>query len=591
MAGRIPQEFIDELVNRVDIVDVIDERVPLKKAGKEYTACCPFHNEKTPSFTVSQQKQFYHCFGCGAHGTALGFLMEYTHMDFIEAVETLAARIGMEVPRAAHTGGTGKGDSLAPLYQCLDRCNNYYRKQLADQSGAQPARDYLAQRGLDQDTIETFAIGYCPPGWDNLMKALGKSGKEQKDLITTGMLIDKADKCYDRFRHRIMFPIRDRRGRVIGFGGRVLQGTADPKAAKYLNSPETPLFHKGRELYGLYEARQALRNIPLLLVVEGYMDVVSLAQFGIRYAVATLGTATTMDHLEIMFRTCDTVVFCFDGDRAGRQAAWRALENALPVIREGRQVNFMFLPDGEDPDTLVRKRGPQVFEELIRDAMALSEYMLGSLKKQVDITNVDGRARLVELARPLLAKLDDALYRDMLITQLAKLVQMNSEELQRHLQRDISKGTGPANTRHSAAGGMGKPQAQAPSPVRTAITLLLHRPSLGAEVDVSPALARLQRPGISLLMSMLDITRDNPHLGSAALVERFRDTEHGQPLARLASWQPPYEEEGLRQEYADAIRVLERQLHDARCQELETKTNLSDIEKDELKQLHRELAG
>ncbi len=359
MAGLIPQSFIDDLMNRIDIVEVIDGRVPLKKTGREYTACCPFHNEKTPSFTVSPTKQFYHCFGCGAHGTAIGFLMEYEHLSFPESVEELARLAGVpmeyEGPSPNEPVRRKKDESL---YDLLAKVDQYYRQQLRQHPQSRRAVDYLKQRGVSGEIAAEFGLGFAPPGWDNLERQLGQSAEVREKLVSTGMLIKKdSGGSYDRFRDRIMFPIRDRRGRTIAFGGRILpdnQEKGDKPPAKYLNSPETPLFHKGQELYGLYEARQALRDITRLMVVEGYMDVVALAQYGIRYAVATLGTATTEEHLHKLFRLTPEIVFCFDGDRAGREAAWRALNNALPVMREGRQIRFMFLPDGEDPDSYVR---------------------------------------------------------------------------------------------------------------------------------------------------------------------------------------------------------------------------------------------
>ncbi|NIP82922.1 MAG: DNA primase, partial [Gemmatimonadetes bacterium] len=352
MAGRIPRQFIDDLLSRVDIVDVVDEYVPLKKGGKDHKACCPFHNEKTPSFTVSADKQFYHCFGCGAHGTAIGFLMEYAHMDFVEAVEDLAARAGLEVPREAGSGQ--REESLQPIYDILARASAWYQKQLRQHPEAGSAKDYLKGRGLSGEIAAQFQLGFAPTGWDNLLGAIGATDAERALMARAGLLVDKGGGgFYDRFRGRVIFPILDRRGRTIGFGGRVL-GDDTPK---YLNSPESAIFHKGRELYGLYQARKAAGKPERLIVVEGYMDVVALAQHGIRNAVATLGTAATEAHLEQLFRVSQDVVFCFDGDEAGRRAAWRALETALPAMHDGRQAFFMFLPEGQDPDSLVRERG------------------------------------------------------------------------------------------------------------------------------------------------------------------------------------------------------------------------------------------
>ena len=394
MAGRIPQHFIDELVARTDIIEVIGGRVPLKRAGREYKACCPFHDEKSASFTVSAEKQFYHCFGCGAHGTALGFVMEFDHLGFVEAVEELAARAGLEVPRE---GGESAARPDDDLYVALERAALFFRQSL---SGEAKARDYVAGRGLTGDSVTRFGIGYAPPRWDALLERYGGSAGERQTLLRAGLVIERTEGSaghYDRFRDRIMFPIRDVRGRTIGFGGRVL----DKAEPKYLNSPETELFHKGRELYGLYESRQATRNLGRLLVVEGYMDVVRLHQAGITYAVATLGTATTPEHLQRIFRLVGEVIFCFDGDRAGRAAAWRALENAVSEVKQGRQLRFLFLPDGHDPDSLVGEEGMTAFEARIAAAVPLSDYLIGELSARCDVASVDGRARLVELARPL----------------------------------------------------------------------------------------------------------------------------------------------------------------------------------------------
>ncbi|UTF59779.1 DNA primase [Gilvimarinus sp. DA14] len=416
--SRIPQPFIDELLDRVDIVEVVDHRVKLKKTGKNYSACCPFHDEKTPSFTVSPDKQFYYCFGCGASGNAVGFLMDYERVGFPEAVEQLAHLCGLDVPKEETSPGASKQDRLRKrLYDLLEKSSDFYQQQLREHPGRSKAVDYLKSRGLDGRIARDYGIGYAPPGWDNLLSALGTSGETKDGLLTAGMLIqpENTDRLYDRFRFRIVFPIRDTRGRVIGFGGRVL-GDDKPK---YLNSPETPVFHKGRELYGLYEAREAYRNLPRLLVVEGYMDVVSLAQFGIRYGVATLGTACGENHLERAFRYTSEVVFCFDGDSAGRRAATRALEAALPAMTDGRTVKFLFLPEGEDPDTLVRQIGPEKFENLINLAVPLEDYLFDAAAEGINIRTMEGRAHLSKRAAPLLEKLPKGVFRELMFDSLA----------------------------------------------------------------------------------------------------------------------------------------------------------------------------
>ena len=400
MAGRIPQAFIDEIVARADIVEVINARVPLKKSGREFKACCPFHNEKSPSFWVSPDKQFYHCFGCGAHGTVIGFLMQYEKMDFVDAVADLAQRAGMELPREA---GAARETGGADLHDLMSRASRFFEQNLADQPRA---HQYLRYRGIDAATQAKFTLGFATDSWDALLKRLGADEDERRRLLQVGLVIERdtrggerAAGFYDRFRDRLMFPIRDSRGRVIAFGGRII----DQGEPKYLNSPETPLFHKGRELYGLYEARQARSDFKRLMIVEGYMDVVRLHQAGITYAVATLGTATTQEHLNKIFRMTSELVFCFDGDRAGRQAAWRALENALPLAEDGREFRFIFLPEGHDPDTLVAAEGKEAFEERLKTAIPLSEYLVQHLSAEVDLQHIDGRAKLKALAAPLFA--------------------------------------------------------------------------------------------------------------------------------------------------------------------------------------------
>ncbi len=541
MAGRIPQHFIDELIARTDIVEVIGSRVQLKRGGKEYKACCPFHDEKSPSFTVSADKQFYHCFGCGAHGTALGFVMEYDHLGFVEAVEELAARAGMDVPR--------EGGSAAPahpndeLYVAMERASLFFRQSL---SGEARAKDYLNRRGLTADIMQRFGIGYAPAKWDALLDRYGTTDDERQVLLRAGLIIERNPEnarpgespgFYDRFRDRVMFPIRDTRGRTIGFGGRVL----DQGEPKYLNSPETELFHKGRELYGLFEARQATRSLQRLMVVEGYMDVVSLHQAGITYAVATLGTATTPEHLQRIFRLVGEVVFCFDGDRAGRAAAWRALENAVGEVKQGRQVRFLFLPDGHDPDTLVQEEGRDAFEARLASALPLSEYFIRELSSRVDMASVDGRAKLVELARPLVRRIPSDVYRELLVTQLAEAVRMSANRLAELLGSDEPAPPGRFEPRASAQ--VQARRASAPTHstgrgnlVRQAITLLVHFPSAASGVtqDEIDAVGTFDRPGSALLAELLMQVREDPPSSTAALLERWRDRPEHTSLSKLA---------------------------------------------------------
>ncbi len=592
MAGRIPSHFIDELLTRVDIVDVIDGRVALKKAGREYTACCPFHNEKTPSFTVSREKQFYHCFGCGAHGSAIGFLMEYEHLGFVEAVEELAGAAGLEVPREAGSAAPSADRGDQDLYELLGRAADYYRQQLRQHPQARQAQDYLKGRGLSGEIAAEFELGFAPPGWDNLSAVLGAKPER---LLAAGLVIRKDNGGhYDRFRERIMFPIRDRRGRVVGFGGRIMgggsevQGSANAAGArkagasgpKYLNSPETPVFHKGSELYGLYQARKAVRKLERLVVVEGYMDVVSLAQFGVRNVVATLGTATTTEHLQRLFRVVPQVVFCFDGDRAGREAAWRALENALPVLSEGRQINFMFLPDGEDPDSLVRKEGQAGFERRLENASPFSSYFFETLSRAVDLGSIDGRARLVEQARPLLKRLPQGVFRHMMATRLAEIARLDATAL-----ADLTGAPQP----------MAAPRRSAPpagtSPVRRAIRLLLQRPQLVENLRELDALQGLELPGVPLLQAMIDLLRARPHLSCGAILEHWRGQEEGRHLARLAQSPVDVPDEGLAVEFADVISHLAALRDEQTLDRLLAKSRLGVLSDEEKHQLKQSLAA
>jgi len=531
--GRIPQSFIDELIARADIVEIIGARVQLKKSGREYKACCPFHAEKTPSFWVSPDKQFYHCFGCGKHGTALGFLMDHDHVAFPEAVEELATRLGLEVPHEG-TGDVRARRADEPLYELLGRVALFYAQALAREPRA---HEYLARRGLSDDIIERFAIGYAPNAWNELLRRFGGSDGERRQLADAGLIVERGrgalrdgERHYDRFRDRIMFPIRDTRGRVIAFGGRVI----DAGEPKYLNSPETALFHKGRELYGLYETRRARANLARLIVVEGYMDTVRLHQAGVDYAVATLGTATTAEHLRRIFRVVPEVVFAFDGDRAGRAAAWRALQQALSEAREGREIRFLFLPQGHDPDTLVGEEGRTRFEERVAGALPLSEYLVRELSQQSDLAHADGRARFAENARPLFARVPAGVYRELLLERLAQVVGLSAprlEELWTQGRTAAAATTVPRPVRPAAAirdGGRG-------SLVRQAIVRLLHHPAIALEVTAAEraGLDASDEAGVALLRELLDNLRAQPAEMPAQVVQRWTGREGGESLQKL----------------------------------------------------------
>jgi DNA primase len=548
MGGHIPENFIAELLARVDIVDVIDARVPLKKAGKDYKACCPFHEERTPSFTVSPDKQFFHCFGCGAHGSAIGFLMQYEHLPFPEAVEQLARRAGLEVPKSAHTARPEEDRLRESLEGVLMDADRFFRRQLREHPQARVATDYLKSRGLTGEIAAAFGLGFAPDGWDNLLRAIGTDDARRNLLVQAGLAVRKDDGgLYDRFRARVMFPIHDYRGKLVGFGGRVI-GAGEPK---YLNSPETPLFHKGRELYGLYRARDAIARENKVLVVEGYMDVVSLAQFGYDGAVATLGTATTRDHLERLYRYCPEIVFCFDGDRAGRAAAWRALENALPVLRDGREASFLFLPEGEDPDTLVRKEGADRLRERIAAAKPLPDYFFEHLSEQTDLSRLDGRARLVKLAEPFLAKLPAGVLAAMMRARLAEIARLDPAALPAPPPR--SRLTPPVRKATSAG-----VRARDRTVLAHTLALLIQRPDLAGSVDKSLDINRLDSPLAPLWHPLLDFLVANPTSRAGVVCEHFRDTEFAAAVGDLAARPLP---EHPDTELADAMKQLARAIN------------------------------
>ncbi len=578
MAGRIPRVFINDLLARTDIVDLIDARVKLKKQGKNYHACCPFHNEKTPSFTVNGEKQFYHCFGCGAHGNAIDFLMNYDKLEFVETVEELAAMHNLDVPYEAGSGPSQiERHQRQNLYQLLDGLNAFYQQSLT-QPTAHDAREYLSRRGLSADVISRFAIGYAPPGWDNVLKRFGSNDENRQSLIDAGMLVtnDKG-RSYDRFRERVMFPIRDKRGRVIGFGGRVL-GDGQPK---YLNSPETDIFHKGRQLYGLYEAQLSSPEPARLLVVEGYMDVVALAQYDINYAVASLGTSTTADHIQLLFRATNNVICCYDGDRAGRDAAWRALETALPYMNDGRQLRFMFLPDGEDPDTLVRKEGKDAFEARMEQAQPLSTFLFNSLMPQVDLSTPDGRAQLSTLALPLITQVPGETLRIYLRQELGKkLGILDDSALERLMpkQADATARAAPTLKRTT---------------MRILIGLLLQNPELAPQVPPLDALDKNKLPGLGLFAELVNTCLSQPGLTTGQLLEHYRGTKEAATLEKLSMWDDIADKDIAEKTFTDSLNHMFDSMLELRQEELiarERTHGLSSEERRELWRLNQELA-
>jgi DNA primase len=539
----IPQSFIQDLLNRLDVVDVVERYVPLKKAGANYMACCPFHNEKTPSFSVSPTKQFYHCFGCGAHGTAISFVMEYQGLGFVEAVEELARSAGMTVPQET-SGERPRVSQSMELTELMLQATRFYREQL---KRTPRAIDYLKQRGLSGEIAARFGIGYAPAEWQNLAEIFHEYTSQ--DVVQAGLVIEGENgKRYDRFRDRIMFPILNQRGTVIGFGGRVL-GQGEPK---YLNSPETPLFEKGQELYGLYQARKAIREAGRILVVEGYMDVVALAQHGIEYAVATLGTATTPYHVQKLLRQSDNVVFCFDGDNAGRKAAWRALENSLGQVVDGKNLSFLFLPQGEDPDSYVRNAGKAGFESLLAEAVPFSQFLLRELTAQVDMQTQEGRARLLQLARPLLQQVAAPALGLMLRKRLAELAGISQAELEDLFQ--IQAIRTPTKI-------LPRLKRNPPSLARQMLQFLLVQPQLGQGI----VLEQKGREGEELTLAvLLEFLAEHPHLKDAApLIEHFRGTVHEVRIrdaaAEVMQWEDLFDAEEIAQEFAGALVQLKWQ--------------------------------
>ena len=582
MAGQIPTSFIDNLLSRVDIVDVVDRRVPLTRKGKEFQACCPFHDEKTPSFTVSPSKQFYHCFGCGAHGTAIGFLMNYANLGFVESVEELAEGVGLEVPReqSARGGGQPK-ENPSQLLDIIDEANNWFQQQLRTHNEGKQAISYLKTRGLDGRVCAQFGVGYAPEQWDGLSKALGTTSQRGEQLDKAG-LVSKKDRSvgntpeyYDRFRGRVIFPIEDHRGRVVAFGGRII-GQGEPK---YLNSPETPLFHKGAELYGLHRARRAIGLQNRSVVVEGYMDVVSLAQFGVDNAVATLGTATTRTHLQRLFRLAPEVVFCFDGDRAGRDAAWKALQVSLPELQDGRQLGFLFLPDGEDPDTVVRTEGGEAFQSRVEESMPLDQFLFDRLLTDIDLSRIDGKARLVSLAQPLINQLPEGALRQMMLARLSSLTGLADNQF--NVQPPVPQRL----ARHRQGSPLEPGQL---SPMAFAICLLIQNPHLAHTLQAAEAIETLQIDGAVHLRKMLEIVDKQTDINTARLIEHFReDPAHGY-LEKLAAFPTTIHEDALEQQFNDTIEKLIDQQREQRSLLLLEKSRqqkLDESEKIELKNL------
>jgi len=639
MAGLIPQSFIDDLLNRTDIVDVVSSRVQLKKAGKNYTACCPFHKEKTPSFSVSPDKQFYYCFGCGAGGNALGFLMDHDNLDFPQAIEDLAKAAGMEVPRE-ESGRPHKPrqPTDSPLYPLLTAAADFYRQALKSHPQRKAAVDYLKGRGLTGEIARDFGLGFAPPGWDNLYKHLSSDTLQQKAMIDAGLLVENAEtgKRYDRFRDRVMFPIRDSRGRIIAFGGRVL-GDDKPK---YLNSPETPVFHKGQELYGLFEARKHNRNLDEIIVVEGYMDVIALAQQGLRNAVATLGTATSEEHMKRLFRVVPSVLFCFDGDQAGRNAAWRALEATLSSLQDGRRARFLFLPEGEDPDTLVRSEGTDAFRARINQhAQPLADYFFQQLTEEADPRSLEGKAHMATLAAPLIDKVPGANLKSLMRMRLQEITGLSGEAVSQLVHNTPHDAPPPAydpgmdydampdysdfhqpqeayapqqEWTPKKSGNDGKKwekkpwskngkrgdrdEAYAPrtpvaveAPTLIALRTLIHHPQLAEKVESADHFANASNTYAQVLIALIEAVQKNPKLNSIQLMARWHGTEQGRLLKALAEKEWLIDGDNLEQQFLDTITRLSAGQHTQTLDELIKKARQPGLSAEEQIQIAKQM--
>lgn len=561
--GLIPRPFLDDLLSQTDIVSFIDSYVPLKKQGTSFVACCPFHSEKTPSFNVITKKQFYHCFGCGVSGNAISFAMSYLNQDFSEAVETLAARAGLQVPR---DGNTNQKPALN-LYQLLSQVAQFYQKAL--QIGDKTALQYLENRGVQGDVLQRYQLGYAPSGWHTL-ESVTHLKLNQADLLTTGMLIkkDKNNGTYDRYRHRLMFPIHDRQGRIIGFGGRALDDTQKPK---YLNSPETVIFHKNRELYGLHQVLQHEPKPTSIIVVEGYMDVIALAQMGIMNAVATLGTATSTYHIQLLAKHTEQIVFCFDGDSAGKQAAWRGLESTFATLDSTLNAAFIFLPKEHDPDSFIRANGKEAFIELTRQAMPLNQFFFNTLLDDIDITTVAGKNQLIHKAKPHLYKIPESPFKALLLEELSKLTHLDLHRVSQLMMQ--SEETISSNT-----------VAIKRTPTRVAAALILQNPEVYASlIKTHTFVAAGQQHDI--LNQLMQHIAQHPTITTASLVELFRDTPLFEALNKLAAWDHLVPPHALAKELADTLHFLSQKDDDNEIQTLIQRAKTHSLDKAEQQKL------
>ncbi|KTD66779.1 DNA primase [Legionella steelei] len=569
MSGLIPQPFIDDLLHRTDLVELIDSYVPLKKRGNSHIACCPFHNEKSPSFNVVAKKQFYHCFGCGASGNAISFVMNYLNQGFVDAIETLAARVGLTIPRDKQTE---KNNSSQDLYKLLSDVCLYYQKKLRHEG--QAAIDYLRGRGLSGEIAKLYQLGYANEGWHHLEKAFPRN---QRELLATGMLIKNDDgKIYDRYRNRVMFPIHDRHGRIIGFGGRVLDKEQKPK---YLNSPETVIFQKSRELYGLHQILSQQKTVEYVIVVEGYMDVIALAQHGVMNAVATLGTATSTYHIQLLAKHTKALIFCFDGDNAGRQAAWRALESSLPHLNLGLDASFMFLPDGHDPDSLVREEGKDNFLNRLKQATPLHRFLFDNLAKDLNLLRPAGKTQLINLAKPFLQKMDEGSYKQLLIEDLARLTHIETHRLNQLITEEVK------------APQQEQTMSIARTPMRIAVALLLQHPEIYTQIKQQINLELLDAQEHEILLSVLQQLATNPQATTATLIELWRNHAYFDSMNKLAAWDHLVPEQELVKEFIDIIFFLQKQNRELTIRQLINKSRqqgLDEAEKIKLQEMLKE---
>jgi len=540
----IPQTFISDLLARVDIADVVGARVKLRRTGNNFVGLCPFHNEKTPSFSVSQSKQFFHCFGCGAHGSAIGFIMQFEHLGFVEAVENLANQYGLVVPK---TAGDNNQTLYAELYKATEQAATFFEHQLPR---ATRCINYLKSRGFTGEICKKFRVGYAPDDWENLRPLYSNSSLIKQQLVAAGLLVTKDSKTYARFRDRIMFPIRNTRGAIIGFGGRTLDN--DP--AKYLNSPETTIFHKGEELYGLYEAKKANNNnLKSIIVVEGYLDVIALAQFDITNAVATLGTAISTKQVQLLLRNTAEIIFCFDGDRAGRAAAWRALENSLPLMRDGIQIKFLFLPENDDPDSLVKKEHKELFiKRLETDAIPLADFFFKQLSIDINLNVMDGRAKLAKIGIEWLKKMPYSIFRQLMSDRIAELANIDVEELQNlEINQSVIENAKNQSNKIDTKTAPGLSVS-----IQNAISILLHHPQLIVNIENINDIENIKIGGIELLSELISILKKQPNLSMAAILEYWRDREEFETFSMLACKKPIISIENLKNEFIGIIQLL-----------------------------------